>query len=75
MFRSLMTIIRELYLYLTNVIYMLKYSVKLRRFIYIYCRHFRPPLCLLHAPTRRLNNEITVERHERVNTKLIQPSS
>jgi len=36
MFRSLMTIIRELYLYLTKVIFMLKHSVKLCRFIYIY---------------------------------------
>jgi len=36
MFRSVMTTIRELYLYLTKVIFMLKYSVKLRRFIYIY---------------------------------------
>jgi len=31
MFRSLMTVIRELYLYLTKVIFMLKHSVKLRR--------------------------------------------
>ena len=31
MFRSLMTIIRELYLYLTKVIFMLKHWVKLRR--------------------------------------------
>ena len=31
-----MTIIRELYLYLTKVLFMLKHSVKLRRFIYIY---------------------------------------
>jgi len=35
MFRSLMTIIRELYLYLTKVMFMLKHSVTLRRFIYI----------------------------------------
>jgi hypothetical protein len=35
MFRALMTIIRELYLYLTKVIFMLKYSVKLRRYIYL----------------------------------------
>jgi len=34
MFRSSMTIIRELYLYLTKVIFMLKQSVKLRRYIY-----------------------------------------
>jgi len=33
MFRSLMAIIRELYLYLTKVIFMLKHSVKLRRYI------------------------------------------
>ena len=33
MFRSTMTIIRELYLYLTEVIFMLKHSVKLRRYI------------------------------------------
>ena len=33
MFRSLMTIIRELYLYLNRVIFMLKHSVKLRRYI------------------------------------------
>jgi len=31
MFRSLMTIIRELYPHLTKVIFMLKHSVKLRR--------------------------------------------
>ena len=30
MFRSLMTIIRELYLYLTKVIFMLKHSAKLQ---------------------------------------------
>jgi hypothetical protein len=35
MFRSLMTIIRELYLYLTKVIFMLKRAVKLRLFIYL----------------------------------------
>ena len=32
MFRSLMTIIRELYLYLTKVIFVLKHTVKLRRY-------------------------------------------
>ena len=36
MFRSLLTIIRELYLCLAKVIFMLKHSVKLRRYIYIY---------------------------------------
>jgi len=35
MFQSLMTIIRELYLYRTKVIFMLKHSVKLRRYIYL----------------------------------------
>jgi len=34
MFRSLMNIIRELYLYLTTFIFMLKHSVKLRRYVY-----------------------------------------
>ena len=33
MFRSLMTIIRELYLYITKVIFMLKHWEKLRRYI------------------------------------------
>ena len=33
MFRSLMTVIRELYLCLTRVIFMLKHSVKIRRYI------------------------------------------
>ena len=33
MFQTLMTIIRELYLYVTKVIFMLKHSVKLRRYI------------------------------------------
>ena len=36
MFRSLMAIIWELYLYVTKVIFMLKHSVKLSRFIFIY---------------------------------------
>ena len=35
MFRSLMTVIRELYLYLTKVVFMLKHSVKLRRYTYL----------------------------------------
>ena len=35
MFRSLMIIIRELYLYLTKLIFMLKHSTKLRRYIYL----------------------------------------
>jgi len=36
MFQSSITIIRELYPYLTKVIFMLKHLVKLRRFIYIF---------------------------------------
>ena len=40
MFRSLMGIIRELYLHLTEVIFMLQYSVKLRRYInYVMWQH------------------------------------
>ena len=35
MCRSLMTVIRELYLYMTNVLFVLKHSVKLRRYIYL----------------------------------------
>ena len=35
-----MTIIREIYLYKTKVIFMLKHSVKLRRYInYVMCQH------------------------------------
>jgi len=41
MFRSSMTIIRELYLYLTKVIFVLKHSVKIRRYIYIYIYKIR----------------------------------
>jgi hypothetical protein len=36
MFHSLMTIIRELYLYLSVVIFMLKHWVKLHRYILVY---------------------------------------
>ena len=32
MFRSSMTIIRELYMYLTKVIFILKHSIQLRRY-------------------------------------------
>jgi len=38
MFRSSMTIIRELYLLLTKVIFMLKHSVKLRNSMYYVMR-------------------------------------
>ena len=34
MFQSSMTIVRELYLYLTKVVFMLKHSAKLRRSVY-----------------------------------------
>jgi len=50
MFRSLMTIIRELYLYLTKVIFMLKHSVKLRR--YILCGDVAACLGAEHAAIR-----------------------
>ena len=47
MFRSLMTITRELYLYLTKVIFMLKHSVKLRPYInLVMWQH----VCLLSVP-------------------------
>ena len=36
MFRSLMAIIWELYLYVTKVIFMLKHSIRLRRYMYVY---------------------------------------
>jgi len=40
MFRSLMTIIRQLFLYLIKVIFMLKHSVRLRRYInYVLWQH------------------------------------
>jgi len=62
MFRSLMTIIRELYLYPSKVIFMLKHSVKLRRFTYIYiyiyilgdvaaCRTATRVLCSVRSET------------------------
>jgi hypothetical protein len=48
MFRSLMTIIRELYVYLTKVIFILKHSVKLSRYInYVMWQH----AALRHAAT------------------------
>jgi len=54
MFRSLMTIIKELNLYLTKVIFMLNHWVKLRRYIYIYgdvatCRRAACALFIQHA--------------------------
>ena len=55
MFRSLMTIIRELYLYLTKVIFMLKHSVKLRLYIYIYTYIYTKVIFMLkHSVKLRL---------------------
>ena len=39
MFRSLMTIVREHYLYVTKVIFMLKHLVKLRRHMHLVMWH------------------------------------
>jgi len=56
MFRSLMTIIRELYLYITKVIFILKYSVKSRRYInlvmwqHVAERHVFCVQCTQHTP-------------------------
>ena len=64
-----MTIIREPYLYLTKVIFMLKRSVKLRRYIYIYiylvmwccvqCRMRRVSLCTAHNTHAALRHAAT----------------
>jgi len=55
MFRSSMTIIRELYLYLTRVTFMLKHSVKLRRYILCgdvaACRRAACLLCAVQSET------------------------
>ena len=63
MFRSLMTIIRELYLYLTKVIFMLKLSVKLRRYINkVMWQHVverRVPLCTAHITHAALRHAAT----------------
>jgi hypothetical protein len=63
MFRSLMTIIRELYLYLTKVIFVLKHSVKLRLYInYVMWQHAalrHAANCLCHSEAinnKALNN-------------------
>jgi len=58
MFRSLMTVIRELYLYLTKVIFMLKHSVKLRRYIYIYI-YILVSLCTAHNTRVTLQHDVT----------------
>jgi len=49
MFRSLMAIIRELYLYLSKVIFMLKHLVKLRRYIYLVM--WQHVLCAVQSET------------------------
>ena len=55
MFRSLMTIFMEVYLYLTKVIFMLKHSVKLRRYIYyVMWQH----VCKHAATSRNIYNDI-----------------
>ena len=59
MFRSLMTINRELHLYLTKVIFMLKHSAKITS-LYIFgdvaaCHREACVLCAVHSET--------VERH------------
>jgi len=52
MFRSLMTIIRELYLYITKVIFMLKHWVKLRRYVNMAaCRRAACVLCAVQSET------------------------
>ena len=52
MFRSLMTIIRELYLYLTKVIFMLQHSVKLCRLGDVAaCRRAAYVLCAVQSET------------------------
>ena len=71
MFRSLMAIIRELYLYLTKVIFVLKHSVKLRCYIYILgyvaaCRRAAWVLCAVHTAhmpllTKLINNAFVGE--------------
>ena len=68
MFRSLMAIIRELYLYLTKVICMLKHSVKLRRYInYVMWQHALERrvcvLCVVQSETECFNINITLVRY------------
>ena len=61
MFQSLTAIIRELCLYLTKVIFMLKHSTKLRRYIYILgdvsaCRRPACVLCAVRELRTRFQN-------------------
>ena len=60
MFRSLMTIISELYLCLTKVIFMLKHSVKLRRYIYW--------VMWQHVVVRHVLCEVQNESHSALHT-------
>ena len=76
MFRSLMTVIRELYLYLTNVIFMLKYSVKLRRYMYLVMwqhvaqRH----VCCVQSRTTH-NTHAALQSHSAQHTTHMPPYS
>jgi len=66
MFRSLLTVVRELYLYLTKVIFMSKHSVKLRRYMYyvmwqlVVERHVCCVQCRMdsHSSYRRLDGPL-----------------
>ena len=64
MFWSLMTIIRELYPYLTEVIFMLKHSVKLCRYIYLVMwqhvikRHVCCVQCRVILPHHQIYNDV-----------------
>jgi len=64
MFRSLMTIIRELYLYLTKVIFMLKHSVRLRRYMhYVMWQHVYY-VCLSYFVSEKKKGYYFVNRKE-----------
>jgi len=77
MFRSLMTIIRELYLYLTKVIFMLKHSVKLRRYIYLVMwqhiveRYVCCVQCTQHTCLSRMRNVSNKSCRENQNTHFV----
>ena len=61
MFRSLMTIIRELHLFRDKVIFMLKHSVKLRRVCCLLCK-MRVSLCTAH------NTHAALQSHSALHT-------
>jgi len=63
MFRPLMTIMRGLYLYLTKVIFMLKHSVKLHRYLnQVMCQYVvegHCVVCTAHADrSPNLHNDV-----------------